>query len=105
VAKSKRGRKKKEQIISSGEIQDYQVLLSSALLKVNEGIKTKKISKEIILSYALSKLTESDLQKIQRENIANEDKVNIKYEEFKKKEGNEDISFYDFLALQLRLHH
>lgn len=96
--KVRRGRKKRE----GGNESGGNNLLGEILLKVNEGIRTR-ISKDIVINYALLKLTDSDINKIRMENITSEDKVLLKFEEFKAREGNTDLDFYDFLAKQLKI--
>lgn len=99
----KRGRKRKEEMELVENVSSYNELLTPIMVKVNDGIKSKKISKDVVLSYALAKIKDSDISKIRKDYTSNEDKVLMMYEEYKKKSGNDEIGFYDFLALQMKI--
>lgn len=103
LAPKKRGRKRKEEMDLVENVSSYNELLTPIMSKVNDGIKSKRISKDIVLSYALAKITDSDIAKIRKDYTSNEDKVLMMYEEYKKKIGNDEIGFYDFLALQMKI--
>lgn len=104
VSGKRRGRRRRDEVLAmeSGSFQD---LLNNLMEKINDGIKSKKISKEVVLKVALQKISETDIAKIRKENISNEDKVLMMFNEYKEKEGNSEIGFYDFLATQMKITH
>lgn len=104
IVEKRRGRRRKEDMVIA-EAGSYQELLNTLMERINEGIKTKKISKEVVLKIAIQKITESDIAKIRKENISNEDKVLMMFNDYKEKEGNSEINFYDFIASQMKITH
>jgi PP-loop superfamily ATP-utilizing enzyme len=71
--------------------------------KVNTKDYGKKISMGYIVGYALSKLTDSDIKKLQESTLSSEDKLRKAFEEYKVKHECHELEFFDFIALQSKI--
>jgi len=93
-------------LIDCSDCTELSENLQELFLKINSTIFLKnKISKAKILSYALSKIKETDIKKIQEDSLfVLKEKAKLLCEQYNKENGT-TYSFEEFAAIQLTNNH
>lgn len=105
-AVSKKVRQKKHisrfTISYSFEEEDVARGLQDVLAKLNNKNQGRELDLKDIINWAVGKINDKEIKKIQDDSLTIKDKVDLKLQEFNMK-NDTNLDIYDFLAKQLKV--